>query len=139
MHSLEFDLEHDYDSGIPDDHELGVIIRVFPTGLIPIAVNAQIDTGASISMFDKSLLPLFGITDITTGSGFPVETANRQRETAYAHDIEIEFLGMRMAIPVGFCAAWPDGTPNLLGMKGFLEHLQIGLRHGNRLLYLSPA
>lgn len=136
MPSLDFPVEHDYNNG-PDDHEVAVQIRLFPTAGIPLVINALIDTGASISMFDRSLVPLLGIADVTTGFKFQVTAANNQISDAYAHDIALEFLGQRMTVPVGFCPSWPDGTPNLLGMKGFCDQLHLGLKHRDRLLFVA--
>ena len=136
MAQLDFAVEHDYSAG-PDDHEVTVQVRLFPIAGIPLVVTALVDTGASISMFDKSLMPLLGIVDVATGQKFEITAANNQVADAFAHDIEIEFLGRRLMVPLGFCPAWPDGTPNLLGMKGFCEQLHIALKHQERLLYVA--
>ena len=136
MASLDFSVEHHYSAG-PDDHTAEIQIRMFPTEGIPIAVTAILDTGASISIFDKSLLPLLGITDVTAGPEFEVMTANSARAKAYAHEVEIEFLGRRMRVLIGFCPAWPDGTPNLLGMKSFFEQLHVAFKHRERLALVA--
>jgi hypothetical protein len=136
MPTLDFAVEHDY-SARPEDQELAVQIRLFPTAGIPLVVTALVDTGASISLFDRSLLPLLGISDVTTGYKFEVMAANNQTADAYAHDVKIEFLGTQLLVPIGFCPTWPDGTPNLLGMKGFCDQLHLGLKHRDRLLYVA--
>jgi len=133
MPSLDFTHEHDYRAG-PDDHSPEVQIRIFPKGIgsVPVAITAVLDSGASVSMFDKSLLGLFGIADIATGQKGEVRTANNEIADAFVHNLDIEFLGRQMTIPVMFSPVWPDGTPNLLGMKGFFEQLLIAFKHQER-------
>jgi hypothetical protein len=51
---------------------------------------------------------------------------------AYLHPIEIEFLGHRMRIPIGFVPSWDEGIDNLLGMHGFFEQMQVAFLHRER-------
>jgi predicted aspartyl protease len=136
MPTLDFSVEHDYRAG-PDDHSAEVQIRIIPPGGVPMVITGILDTGAALSMFDKSLVPFFGIQDLTTGNEIEITAANNQTEKAYVHELEIEFLGKRLTVPVGFCPNWPDGTPNLLGMKGFFEQLHVAFKHNDRLVLVA--
>jgi len=76
---LGFQQEHTYRS-----HRVTTVVRLLNPP-IPVAVNAILDTGASISTFDKALLPVLGVVDVTTGRQIRVTVANNQSDTAYVH------------------------------------------------------
>lgn len=128
---LTFDEELDYG----DRHRISIPIRVEN---LPYQVEALIDTGAGVSCFDRALLPDLAIGDVTTGIAIPVRSANDAvAGTGYLHSIRIEIFGRDMTIPVAFCPDWPEGTPNLLGMRGFFEQMLIGFDHQQRRMYYS--
>jgi hypothetical protein len=96
---------------------------------MPITLPALLDTGASFSVFDKAVASLLGIRDISPGTSVSSVQQMRRSEMlpryAYLHPIEIEFLGHRMRIPIGFVPSWDEGIDNLLGMHGFFEQMQV--------------
>jgi hypothetical protein len=57
------------------------------------------------------------------------------------HSLQVELFGQRLTIPVAFSEAWPEGTQNLLGMRGFFEQMLIAFNHSQRQLFytLMPA
>ncbi len=68
----------------------------------------------------------------------PVQTADNRESIAYIHDLNIEFFGCPMTVPVGFVPDWPEDIDNLLGMKGFFDKLLFGLDHRMRYFYFTP-
>ncbi len=135
MQVVFYDLEHDYDSD--GNHDIPVEVILNGQGNTPVVIDAIIDTGASISLFDKSVAQLLGI-DIPTGKPLKVRTASNDEYDAYIHPVDLEFLGLALNIPIAFCPAWDDVT-NLLGMEGFAEALQLGLKHAERTLLVRRA
>lgn len=136
MPTLDFDLDHDYNSGA-DVHQALVHVRVFKKDGIPLSLQALLDTGASFCSFDKDVAELIGIDNIESGEARHIAAANVDEgsgdyEIMYLHEVEIEFLGHKMNVPMGFVPTWPSGTQNLLGMKGFFESMHAAFLHGER-------
>lgn len=134
MTSLEFLHERRYGG----DDEIDVVLRIF-VGDLPVSVNAILDTGAMNSIFAIWWAPHLGVTDVKSGRPFPVKTADNRESTAYLHDLDVEFFGQRMTVPVGFVPDWTDATDNLLGMNGFFDQLLFGLDHQHRRFYFTVA
>ncbi|MEX2158667.1 MAG: retropepsin-like aspartic protease [Dehalococcoidia bacterium] len=130
--------QHHYNG--PDDYDLiNVVVRVFGTNEAPpISINALLDTGAEHSVFDKALLPLLEIADVTVGTPYLVQTADNREAMGYLHDLDVEFLGYQFTVPVGFVPAWPEGIDNLLGMGGFFDQMVFGIDHRTRNLAFNP-
>jgi hypothetical protein len=124
----------DKEWGYGDTHTVSLPIRLEN---LPYLVEAILDTGASVSVFDRALLPDLGISDVTVGTEIPVAVANGQRGKAYLHSLEIEILGHRLTVPIGFCPDWPEGTKNLLGMRGFFEQSLVAFDHQGRTIYYT--
>ncbi len=64
---------------------------------------------------------------------------NSPQQQAFVYDIDVEWLGHRLTVPIGFVPTWPDGIDNLLGMKGFFENLFVGVHHQKRTVFVTPA
>jgi hypothetical protein len=126
MPTVDFTAEYDYDAG-PYVHLVYVPFRLFTAGQLPLAQRAVLDTGASFSVLDKALAPLIGIDHIESGEPLDLRTANDEPHRAYLHDIQIEFLGFAMTVPVAFVPSWPEGIDNVLGMYGFFDQLDTAL------------
>ncbi len=82
-------------------------------------------------------MSILGIGDITTGDRIELAVATGEAHIAYVHRLEVDILGQRLGIPVAFCPGWPSGTQNLLGMRGFLDQLLVGLDHAAKTLFVS--
>ena len=124
----------DKEWGYGDTHTVSLPIRVEN---LPYLVEAVLDTGASVSVFDRALLPDLGISDVTTGTEIQVAVANGQRGRAYLHSLQIDILGHRLTVQAGFCPDWPEGTRNLLGMRGFFEQSLVAFDHQDRKIYYT--
>jgi hypothetical protein len=133
MSALSF--EHEWTYG--DTHTISVPIRIENLSYL---VDAILDTGAAVSIFDRALLPDLGISDISSGTEIPLRVANNVRGIGYLHSLRIEILGHLLTIPVAFSPDWPEGTRNLLGMRGFFEQALIAFEHQTRKLHytISP-
>lgn len=134
MKSFIFTHEHIYAAS---QQSALVPIRLRPPAGVPFVVNGLLDSGATVSSFDRALLRPLGITDLTTGTPTKLTAANGDTKDGYIHEITIEFLGRGMSVPVAFCAAWPEGTTNLLGMRGFFDQMVIAFEHMQRRVHVA--
>jgi predicted aspartyl protease len=133
MIALSFDKELSYG----DTHVVSVPIRVEN---LPYLIDAILDTGAAVSMFNPALLPDLGITDVTRGTEIYLTAADGQQGKAYLHSLQIEILGRRLSIDAAFCPDWQQGKKNLLGMRSFFEQILIAFEHQKRKFYYTvPA
>lgn len=130
MKVLSFEQEFAYG----DTHRISVPIRVEN---LPYLIDAILDTGAGVSCFDRRLLPHLGIADVRTGRPIEMRAADNNLCWGYLHTVRVEFLGRALAIPVAFCPDWPEGTPNLLGMRGFFEQMLVAFDHQNRTVHYT--
>lgn len=135
--------EQYYYDGADDDHRPLVVVRLFPPNAPPLTINALLDTGAEWSVFSKALAPDLGIPDVTQGAlrTVPLQTAdNTPERLGFVHEIELEWLGNRLTVPIAFVREWPDDIDNLIGMQGFFEELVVGFHHQQRMVYVTrPA
>jgi hypothetical protein len=130
MTILSFDHEYEYGTG----HVAAVPIRVEN---LPYLVEAILDTGAAVSLFDRALLPDLGITDVTKGTEITLRAANDQTAKGYLHTLQIEIFSRRLLIPAAFSPFWPEGTKNLLGMRGFFEQALVAFEHQRRTIHYT--
>jgi len=130
MTSLTFDDEFSYGNR----HAITLPVRLEN---LPYLIEALLDTGAAVSLFDSALLPDLGISDITAGQRVELRAANNEKGIGYVHSLQIEILGRRLMIPVAFSEDWPQGTRNLLGMRGFFEQVLVAFEHRERKFHYS--
>ena len=137
-HAIWFFDEHRY---APADHGVKLTVTLFAKGGPQFDVQALLDSGAAISVFDRAYASAIGIDDIPSGRPVPVQAANEEHQTAtgYVHDIVIEVLGRTLLIPAVFVPDWPEGTPNLLGMEGFFTRWAFGFQHTQGRLSFTPT
>ena len=127
---LQFEEEHVYGP----QHVAAVPVTFHPNSG-SFTISAFLDTGAWTSVFNRSIAPRLGISDITTGEPVELQLPNGSVAVGYAHLVPIEFLGHRLTVPIAFCPDFPTNSPNLLGMRGFFEQLRIAFEHGSRKVY----
>ncbi len=128
--TLTFEQERGYGTG---EGVIRVPVRVL-SGVVPFTVQAVLDTGAYISVFDSAYAPSFGIPDYTAGEPMPLTPANGQTVVGYKFRILVEVWGRELIIP----AVFYQGFPNLLGMQGFFDQIRIAFDHGRQRYYVSP-
>lgn len=127
---LRFEQEHTY-----GPQHVAIVPVTFHVQSGPVNISAFLDTGASTSVFNRTIAPRLGIGDITTGDPIDFRLPNGTVIRGYAHPLDTEFLGHRLTVPIAFCPDLPDNSPNLLGMRGFFEQLVVALEHGGRKVY----
>ena len=126
MKSFQFENEHAYH----DDKAL-VSVRLLGTR-IPTWVQMTIDTGAEISVLNRSLASQLRLK-VEEGRSVGLKVANGDIAAAYVHEVAIDFVGRRLTIPVLICPEWD--TENLLGMRGFLDQMVIAFDHAQKRIY----
>ena len=97
--------------------------------------EAKIDTGSQVCLFSRILADALGIE---------VENGYQQNFStlgggiiAYAHEIELETLGLRFQSYVYFAENYAVNR-NLLGRQGWLQLVTLGLNDYKSELYLKP-
>ena len=95
---------------------------------------AKIDTGSDVCLFEREIADILEI-DVESGfrENFGTLTSNL---VAYQHEIELETLGLRFQTKVYFAEDYAIHR-NLLGRRGFLQLVTIGLNDYDCELYLS--
>ena len=132
MYHLSFDYQHSY-------HTAAVGIEV-PICLSlagqTIEILTKVDTGASNCIFAREVGEALGL-QIESGETERFSTPLGGSFTAYGHWIEMRSLGVQMDSLVYF-AADPAFRRNVLGRKGWLEHVRVAFIDYERLLFLAP-
>jgi hypothetical protein len=129
-HTLEFDKLFRYDRGAD-----GIVIHVrLDSGNKQVEFDAKIDTAATYCVFEGTLGEDLGLN---------IESGIEQRFgtalgvfTAYGHQLYLEALGFRLEAYV-FFASDSGMTKNVLGWRGWLDMLRIGIVDYDGELYLS--
>ena len=129
-HQLRFSLQHRYDTrqnGITVDVILSLAERKR-------RVVAKVDTGASFCIFQREYGESLGL-QVESGQPEWLGTATG-RFRAYGHRVTLRTLEIEFETMVYFAE---DNTfsRNVLGQRGWLDHVQIGIVDYEGLLYLS--
>lgn len=149
MYPLEFSYIRDYKL-LPGTN--GVIFFYAPAIQLLLHKNnnesdiifAEVDSGASDSLFSFSIATSLGI-DVFTGEEIRLGSLGSvEPVTAYLHNVEIEVLTYeengeppwRFSTQVAFATS--EIPRNLLGRTGFFEHALVGFVEMEQKIYLSP-
>lgn len=95
--------------------------------------DAKVDTGSQVCLFGRSFADSLEI-DVERGYREVFSTLAGS-VVAYAHEIELETLGLRLQSYVYFAERY-DIRRNLLGRQGWLQLLTLGLDDYRNELYL---
>jgi hypothetical protein len=99
-----------------------------------VSCEAKVDTGASLCIFARDLGEQLGL-DVESGMRQLVGTVTGNF-VVYLHEINLSVAGFEFSAFVGF--AEDEGfRRNVLGRRGFLEHLMLGLVDYDGKLYLN--
>ena len=131
MYSLGFDVRHQY-----DEHIYGLQIPV----VLEVAGQrsktlANVDTGASFCIFKLEHAHALGLT-IESGFREDIGTANGGSFTTYGHTVSLSALGFVFDVIVYF-AADVGLRRNVLGRRGWIDVLRLGIVDYERRLYAS--
>jgi hypothetical protein len=132
MYQLSFDHRHSYDrtaNGIEVPVSLSVLGQT-------VDVVTKVDTGATSCIFAREVGDQLGL-DIESGRAERFVMPNGGYFTAYGHSIQMHCLGMQMDALVYF-ATDPAFRRNVLGRRGWLEHVRVAFVDYERLLFWAP-
>lgn len=128
-HRLSFAISYDYSAG--DAVRLPVTLR---SGGEEVRADAFVDTGATYCVFRREVAASLGV-DVEAGALVRVGTVTGGFD-AYGHALTLETLGYSFDVTVYFAAH--EGLPrNVLGRRGWLDQVRLGLVDHDGRLYLS--
>ena len=96
--------------------------------------NAKLDTGASHCIFARHIGEELGI-DIETGLRLTVGTVTG-KFVVYLHEVNLSVASFELSSLVGF-ATDKEFQRNVLGRRGFIEQMSLGLVDYDGRLYLD--
>jgi len=99
----------------PPSHQFILVPVRFYGGPAPFAIQAILDTGAVISVFDSAYTPQLGMPNYKNGIPTQLTLASGSIATGYIHNVRLELWRQALVAPIAFCPDWP----NLIGMRGF--------------------
>ena len=97
-------------------------------------VKAYVDTGSSSCIFKRGHADMLGI-EVESGHPLRFQTAAGSFDT-YGHELTLETLGYSFDVTVYF-AAHESFTRNVLGRRGWLDQVRLGIVEYESKLYLS--
>jgi hypothetical protein len=131
-YDLTFDEAHDYSrSGPRDGIPVGATLSA---GGVAAHLTASVDTGASFCIFERGYGELLGL-DVEAGELVVLGTATGTFK-AYGHAVTLSTLGYSFDVVVYFAEHEGFGR-NVLGRRGWLDHVRLGLVEYEGKLYLS--
>ena len=130
VHQLEFETLHTYGTD-KRSIELDVTLRF---GERTVSFPAQIDTGATFCVFERGYAETLGLT-VDSGEPIRFSTAIGSFD-AYGHGLVLETLHYSFDVMVYF-AAEESFKRNVLGRRGWLDHVRLALVDYKGELYLS--
>jgi len=130
VHHLDFDTLHAYATD-KDSVEVPVTPRF---GQRTVSFPARLDTGASFCVFERGYAETLGL-EVETGSALRFSTALGSFD-AYGHMLTLETLGYSFDVTVYF-AADESFTRNVLGRRGWLDQVRLGIVEYEGKLYLG--
>ena len=129
MHLLEFDSLHDYGTE-KESIEVPVTLRL---GDRTVSFPAQLDTGATFCVFELGYGETLGLS---VESGVPLRFSTAMGSfDAYGHTVTLETLRYSFDVTVYF-AAHEGFRRNVLGRRGWLDQVQLGIVEYEGKLYL---
>jgi aspartyl protease len=131
-YQLTFDESHDYSRADARD---GIAVPVtLRAGGAAAHLTASVDTGASFCVFERGYGELLGL-EVEAGEPQVFSTATGTFK-AYGHAVTLSTLGLSFDVKVYFAGHEGFGR-NVLGRRGWLDHVRLGLVEHDGRLYLS--
>jgi hypothetical protein len=128
--SIEFSVTHRYAS----DEDAITVPVTLRAGTSSVDVAAKVDTGAAFCIFERRFGEVIGL-DIEAGRLQRFRTATGSFN-AYEHQVEIRTFKIEFSSIVYF-AEDPEFGVNVLGRKGWLDRLRVGIVDHDQILYLN--
>ena len=127
-HQMTFASVHNYGT---DAIIIPVILRLGNTAA---RTDAYLDTGATFCVFKRLLAEPLGL-EVESGEPIRLSTVTGSFD-AYGHVLTLETLGYSFDVTVYF-AAHEAFTRNVLGRRGWLDQVRLGLVEYESKLYMS--
>ncbi len=129
-HELSFDTEYAYPT-----EDIGILVPVrLSVGGDFIDFDARVDTGASFCIFNRGYGEALGI-DVEAGLPVQVGTATGMFD-AFGHTLMLTTLGQSFEVMIYF-AKEATFRRNVLGRRGWLDQVRLGIIDYDGKLYLS--
>lgn len=129
-HELTFNTEYAYPTG-----DIGILVPVrLSIGDDFIDFDARVDTGASFCIFNRGYGEALGI-DVESGTPVQIGTATGSFD-AFGHAVTLTTLGHSFDVMVYF-ARETAFSRNVLGRRGWLDQVRLGVIDYDSKLYLS--
>jgi predicted aspartyl protease len=129
-YTFSFRTRHSYDTT-----KIGISVPVeLTSGTNVVQVDAKLDTGASICIFERAYAEMLGL-NVESGTQALVTTANSTFQ-AFGHWMTMTVLGFQVDVMVYF-AADASIKRNVLGRRGFIDQLRLCLIEHAGELYIS--
>lgn len=128
---LDFGISHIY-----NDRDNGISIPVkLIAGTRDVDLTAIVDTGSTFCLFERAIGEWLGL-DIEAGDRQEFRTA-AGRFVAFGHELTLSTLGLEIDATVYFFA---DAAirKNVLGRRGWLDRVRLGIVDYEQVLYLEP-
>ncbi len=128
-HSLSFHVEHDYSAA-----EGVSVLVTLRHGQDKVSFDADVDTGSTFCIFNRGHAETLGL-NVESGNPTRFKTVTGSFD-AYGHTLTLETLGYSFDVTVYF-AAHESFTRNVLGRRGWLDQVRLGVVEYQSKLYLS--
>ncbi len=128
-HSLNFNVEHDYSTA----EGISVLVTL-RHGQDKVSFDADVDTGSTFCIFNRGHAETLGL-NVESGNPTRFKTVTGSFD-AYGHALTLETLGYSFDVMVYF-AAHESFTRNVLGRRGWLDQVRLGIVEYESKLYLS--
>ena len=131
MYELRFAVRHQY-----PESSSGILVEVkFPRAEgSELRIEAKVDTGAEFCVFSRHIAEALGI-DVETGLYLRMSTATGDFDT-YGHELSFSVLEHDF-IGIVFFAGPREFTRNVLGRRGWLDQLRVGIVEYDRHLLIG--
>jgi len=127
-HNLNFNVVHSY---LSEGVSVPVTLR---NGEDKVSFDAYVDTGSTFCIFNRGRAETLGL-NVESGNPTRFRTVTGSFD-AYAHTVTLETLGYSFDVTVYF-AAHESFARNVLGRRGWLDQVRVGLIEYESKLYLS--
>jgi hypothetical protein len=128
-HSLRFNVEHNYSAA----ESINVVVTL-RQGQDKVSFDADVDTGSTFCIFNRGHAETLGI-NVESGKPTRFKTVMGSFD-AYGHMLTLETLGYSFDVTVYF-AANESFTRNVLGRRGWLDQVRLGVVEYEGKMYLS--
>ena len=111
-----------------------ITIPILLSSTVDVTLEAKLDTGSDLCVFNRIYADLLNL-ELESGTAQSIRTASGSFLT-YGHELKISVKDLEWEATVYF-AEPADFPVNVVGRKGFLDHLRVGVIDYDQVLYLA--